>query len=67
MPGLKTPELIERVADEIALPLNILVMPGVPEPKELAALGVARISYGPGPWREMMAWVTERAGKVYGD
>jgi 2-methylisocitrate lyase-like PEP mutase family enzyme len=66
MPGLKTPELIERVAGEISLPLNILIMPGVPEQNELAALGVARISYGPGPWREMMAWVTEQAGKVYG-
>jgi len=64
MPGLKSPDLIERVAGEISLPLNILIMPGVPEPKDLAALGVARISYGPGPWREMTAWLTERARTV---
>ncbi|WP_420403580.1 isocitrate lyase/PEP mutase family protein [Nisaea sp.] len=66
MPGLKTPELIRQAVEAVALPLNILIMPGVPEPKELATLGVARVSYGPGPWREMTAWVTERAGKVYG-
>ncbi len=65
MPGLKTPELIERVAEEISLPLNIMMMPGLPAPRELAALGVARISYGPGPWSDMMAWVTEQASAVY--
>ncbi|UUX51516.1 isocitrate lyase/phosphoenolpyruvate mutase family protein [Nisaea acidiphila] len=66
MPGLKTPDLIRQAVEAVELPLNILMMPGVPEPKELASLGVSRISYGPGPWREMMAWVTERAGEVYG-
>jgi len=65
MPGLKTPELIKRVAEEISLPLNIMMMPGLPAPKELAALGVARISYGPGPWRDMMAWITEQASAIY--
>ena len=65
MPGLKSPELIKRAADEISLPLNIFIMPGVPARQELALLGVARISYGPGPWRGMMAWVTEQAAAVY--
>ena len=65
MPGLKTPELIKRAAEEVSLPLNILIMPDVPAPQELAELGVARISYGPGPWRDMMAWVTEQAETVY--
>jgi len=65
MPGLKTPELIKRVAEEISLPLNIMMMPDAPAPKELAALGVARISYGPGPWRDMMAWITEQASAIY--
>ena len=65
MPGLKSPELIKQAADEISLPLNILIMPGVPARQELALLGVARISYGPGPWRGMMAWVTEQAAAVY--
>lgn len=65
MPGLKTPELIRRASEEVSLPLNILVMPDVPAPRDLAGLGVARISYGPGPWRDMMAWVTEQAAGVY--
>ena len=65
MPGLKSPELIKQAADEISLPLNILIIPGVPARQELALLGVARISYGPSPWRGMMAWVTEQAAAVY--
>ena len=65
MPGLKSPELIMRAADEISLPLNILIMPGAPARQEMAALGVARISYGLGPWSGMMAWVTEQAAAVH--
>lgn len=65
MPGLKTPELIRKAADAVALPLNILVMPGVPEAKQLAALGVARISHGPWPWRDAMAALKAKAEAVF--
>lgn len=66
MPGLKTPELIAQAVEAVDLPLNILMMPDVPAPTDLAALGVARVSYGPGPWRDAMAALTERAAAVYG-
>ena len=45
-PGLSTPEEIGGVIDAVALPVNVLVRPGVPTVSELAALGVSRISVG---------------------
>jgi len=50
-PGLKNAEYIERLCEASPLPVNIMVMPAIPSSKQLAALGVARISYGPGPYR----------------
>jgi methylisocitrate lyase len=38
-----------------------LFVPGVPDRKRLAELGVARISHGPGPYRGAMRWLTEAA------
>jgi 2-methylisocitrate lyase-like PEP mutase family enzyme len=35
--------------------------------KTLAGLGVARISYGPGPYRAMIEWLKGEAAKVYGE
>lgn len=53
-PGLKDPELIRQFCDRSPLPVNIMVMADTASNKEMAALGVGRISYGPGPYREMM-------------
>ena len=53
-PGLKDPELIRRLCDLSPLPVNIMVMADTPSNQEMAALGVARISYGPGPYRTMI-------------
>lgn len=54
VPGLKDPKLIKEICDRSPLPVNIMVMADTPSNKEMAALGVARISYGPGPYRQMM-------------
>ncbi|MET8912158.1 isocitrate lyase/phosphoenolpyruvate mutase family protein [Micromonospora sp. NPDC004551] len=45
---LADPEQIRELVTEVAAPVNILARPGAPAPAELAALGVARISYGSG-------------------
>lgn len=50
-PGLGNPPYIETLCRHSPLPVNILMLPGTPAPKQLAALGVARISYGAGPYR----------------
>lgn len=61
VPGLSDAELIGKVCAAVALPVNIMWFSGVPAPAELSALGVGRISHGPGPWRTAMAEVTRLA------
>lgn len=63
-PGLVDPELIGKLCEASPLPVNILVMPGVPTSKELANLGVARISYGGGSYRTAMGAFKEAAQKA---
>jgi len=53
-PGLRDARQIEKLCELSPLPINIMVLPDTPSPKELANLGVARISYGPGPYRQVM-------------
>ena len=65
VPGLSNPDLIGRVCGAVALPVNIMMRPGVPEVRTLAGLGVARVSYGPGPYRAMIEWLKGEAAKVY--
>jgi 2-methylisocitrate lyase-like PEP mutase family enzyme len=63
-PGLIDPKFIEKLCQNTTLPVNIMAFPGTPATKELAQLGVARISYGPGPYRQMMKALKEAAEKV---
>ena len=63
-PGLANPDFIGRLCEASALPVNILVMPGVPSSKELADLGVARISYGGGSYRTTMEAFKEAGRKA---
>ena len=41
-----------------------MVMPDTPSSKQLAKLGVARISYGPGPYCQMMDALKEAGRKA---
>jgi 2-methylisocitrate lyase-like PEP mutase family enzyme len=61
VPGLVAEHLIARIVDGSALPVNIMTMPGAPARARLAALDVARISHGPGPYRDSMKRLTEAA------
>ena len=65
-PGLRDPEMIRELCDRSPLPVNIMVLPDTPSNSEMAALGVARISYGPGPYRQMMTALKSAASVVYG-
>jgi len=60
-PGLRDPELIEKLCERSPLPVNILVLPDTPPAKTMAQLGVARISHGTAPYRQMIAALTEAA------
>jgi len=65
IPGLAAPDQIRRIAADVPVPINVMVMEGVPSNDELARLGVARISYGAIPHLESMGALRERAGKLY--
>jgi 2-methylisocitrate lyase-like PEP mutase family enzyme len=66
VPGLINPKMIERMCSNGPLPVNVMAMKGMPEAGDLAALGVARISHGPGPWRSVMAHLGTLAKEVLG-
>jgi methylisocitrate lyase len=61
VPGVVAEPLIARLAEASPLPLNVMVMPGVPGRARLAEQGVARISHGPRPRRGAMQWLAEAA------
>lgn len=63
-PGLADEKLIARLCNETALPVNIIALPHVPAPAVLAGLGVARISYGPVPYRHMIKWLEDQASEA---
>lgn len=54
VPGLVDGELIGRVCEEYALPVNVMRVPDSLPLAELSELGVSRISHGPGPFRLAM-------------
>ena len=64
IPGLQDEALIGRICDGTALPVNVMVMDGVPSNARLSQLGVARISYGPIPYIRAMKALKEDARKV---
>ncbi|WP_119165686.1 isocitrate lyase/PEP mutase family protein [Algihabitans albus] len=66
VPGLVTPDLIGAICDAADLPVNIMAMGGAPATEELASLGVARVSYGPAPYFEAIAALTERFQQISG-
>ena len=55
VPGLTAPEDIAALHRETALPINVLVRPGMASPEELRRHGAARVSVGGGPMRATMA------------
>jgi 2-methylisocitrate lyase-like PEP mutase family enzyme len=49
VPGIAELGEIERLVDALELPVNVLGSPATPSLAELAAAGVGRVSFGPGP------------------
>lgn len=61
VPGIRDEALIRRVCAALTVPVNVIFLPELPPRDRLAAAGVGRISYGPRPYRESMARLTEAA------
>lgn len=61
VPCIQQAEHIRAVCAGTPLPVNVMMLPALPPRAELARLGVARISHGPGPYRAAMAFVEQAA------
>lgn len=66
VPGVADAETIRQLAAAVGAPLNVIGGPGVPSMRELRALGVARVSVGPGLARAVMAQVRAVARELLG-
>ena len=61
IPGLTDLALVERIVSTSSLPVNAMTWPGAPTREQWASAGIARISYGPGPFRQMLKWLEDAA------
>jgi 2-methylisocitrate lyase-like PEP mutase family enzyme len=66
VPAVADPTVIAALVEGISGPVSVLAGPGSPTLAELAALGVARISVGSGPYRAALALAQRIAEEAYG-
>ena len=66
VPLVMDADTIRRLAADVGAPLNVIGGPGVPSIGELRALGVARVSVGPGLARAVMAQIRNAATELLG-
>jgi len=59
VPGLYDEKQIEILCQSSPIPINIMVLSNTPSLKRLAELGVARISYGPNPYCQIIEALKE--------
>lgn len=52
VPGLADADAARRIADAVPLALNVMAVPGMPSVDALRAVGVRRISVGPGVFKQ---------------
>jgi 2-methylisocitrate lyase-like PEP mutase family enzyme len=64
VPGLCDAALIEGLCASSPLPVNVMVIEGIPEMEQLAAMGVARISHGPGAYIQAASTLTDVARRL---
>lgn len=67
VPGLMDTRYIEQLCELSPIPVNIMLLSDVPRSRELGKLGVARISYGPSPYCQMMDTLKEAGRKVFAE
>ncbi len=66
VPLVMDADTIRHLAADVGAPLNVIGGPGVPNIAELRALGVARVSVGPGLARAVMAQIRNAATELLG-
>ncbi len=65
IPALTDPKMIAEICDQLPIPVNAMRLPGMVSNADLSGLGVARISYGPGPWKAAMAAIEASAAEAF--
>lgn len=61
LPLITDIDQIRRLCESSPVGVNILKIPGTPSQRDLASAGVARISYGPVPYLQMVEWLKGNA------
>lgn len=61
LPGITDIDLIRQLCEASPIGVNIIKIPGTPSQRGLAEAGVARISYGPVPYLQMIEWLKGNA------
>ncbi len=64
VPGMWDLNHINKICEFSPIPVNIMITSHTPSPKQLAEIGVARISYGPGPYIQVMDTLKEAGHKA---
>ncbi len=64
--ALWEPDALRRFTSEIRGPVNVVPLPQAPSLAELAALGVARVSWGPFLYREAIARFEDQLASLQG-
>jgi len=64
VPGIVDLQAISALCNDVTLPVNVMMMAGLPGTRELADAGVARISHGPSAFLEAMNCVEKAARGV---
>jgi 2-methylisocitrate lyase-like PEP mutase family enzyme len=64
VPGVTDRETIKALVDGIDAPVSVLARPGAPSVTELQELGVARVSFGPGPMGVALAALAKTASDL---
>ena len=64
VPGLQYAAHIRELCQQVDLPINTMVSPDDLSLKEVAALGVARVSYGPYPYFDLMHSLTAQQQSI---
>jgi len=62
---LQQAALIRGIVEKSPIPVNVMVMKGIPDNKRLAEIGVSRISYGPIPYADAMEALKKSAERVH--
>ena len=64
VPGLMDYGVMRTIVEATSLPVNVMMMGDLTSISRIAETGVARVSYGPGPYLSAMSDLKERFGAV---